>query len=729
MSTDSTSFFLLDDRIQRYIWKEGWTILREVQEKSIPPILDADKDVIIAAQTASGKTEAAFLPALTRLLTCGNPSLIVYISPVKALINDQFDRIGALCEHLKIPVWAWHGDITASTKSKFLKNRTGVLLITPESLEAILCRRGTSVRSIFEYQTYFIIDELHSFIGSERGKQLQSLMHRVELAINKSIPRIGLSATLGDISLGAKFLRSASSENVLIVDISTHDASIRIGVKGFENLAEISNDQIEEPTIHNSIAEHIFKNTYGSNNLVFPNAKSEVERYTFLLNEICRKNNLSEEYWPHHGSLSKEVRFDTELELKRKTRFATAICTNTLELGIDIGAIKSVIQIGSPPSVSSLRQRLGRSGRRPGESSILRCYCTEMELSAKSDIETELRLSLVEAVSMIQLLLENWCEPPIINGLYLSTLVHQVLSIVTQMGGVSMSELYKRLCSLNAPFDNVSKEDFIALVHQLGNNDLLIQDSSGILLLGTQGERRVNHYSFYAVFVTPEEFRLIADGKVLGQIPIQSTLEEGQNIIFAGKTWVVEQIDESSKVIYVTHTVSGKTIRFSSDTLGLHTLVRQRMRKLLESTEIPEFLTDEVAIRFLKEGRKAYLDRHLSERFLIDVGKSYYLFTWKGDSTNQAIQYLLNLNGYKTFADGPGIFVMKTHLIDEILSTLYKMNDANTSITESLLDNVQNLCKEKWDWALPRNLLQKSYMRNNLDFEGAFNWIKEISNN
>jgi len=181
---------MLDERIQQFVWAEGWEDLRDAQELAIPPIIKCDRDVIVAAATAAGKTEAAFLPALTVLMNSNKPGLVVYISPLKALINDQFARLERLCEQLEIPVWPWHGDISASSKKRFLDVREGVLLITPESLEALLCNRGTSISGIFQHLRFFVIDELHAFIGSERGKQLQSLLHRVEKVIHRPVPKI-----------------------------------------------------------------------------------------------------------------------------------------------------------------------------------------------------------------------------------------------------------------------------------------------------------------------------------------------------------------------------------------------------------------------------------------------------------------------------------------------------------------------------------------------------------
>ena len=217
-STDSRSFDLLDERIRRWIWREGWTELRDAQERAVPALIDADRDVIIAAATAAGKTEAAFLPILSNLLRddpCSGS--VLYISPLKALINDQWSRLDNLCDALEIPVTGWHGDVSSGRKQRFVKKPTGVLLITPESLEAMFVTRGASLEATFGALRYVVVDELHAFIGSERGMQLQSLMRRVDRACGRNVPRVGLSATLGDMRLAAEFLRPRAAQDVQII--------------------------------------------------------------------------------------------------------------------------------------------------------------------------------------------------------------------------------------------------------------------------------------------------------------------------------------------------------------------------------------------------------------------------------------------------------------------------------------------------------------------------------
>lgn len=732
MSGDSTSFFLLDERIQRFLWAEGWESLRDAQEAAIPLVVNADRDVIVAAATATGKTEAAFLPALTHLARSEPPGLIVYISPLKALINDQFGRLDRLCEQLEIPVWPWHGDISASTKSRFLSKRHGVLLITPESLEATMSNRGSSVRAIFERTAYFIVDELHAFIGTERGKQLMSLMHRIEQVIGRKAPRIGLSATLGDMGLAAEFLRPGHGHGVTLVQSGSSGGELRILVKGYEEpLVSQRNDaeNASDPATPAQIGLHLFGALRGSNNLIFPNSRREVERYTHILNELCEQQQVPNEFWPHHGSLSREIRSETEAALKQKENPATAICTNTLELGIDIGAVRSVAQIGPPPSVASLRQRLGRSGRRKGEPAILRGYCVEAALGGLPSLADDLRLDTVKMAAMISLLLEGWFEPPLARGVHLSTLVQQMLSYVAQNGGATIGQLYSMFCSREAPFAGLSKDEFIELVKHLGQKELLMQESSGLLLHGRVGEKLVNHYTFYAAFAADEEFRIVCAGKALGTLPVSQMLNIEQRILFAGKTWRVEEIDDQQKTIYVVRSPGGAPPLFSGSSGRTHTAVRRRMRELLEASGELPFL-DEVARRFLAEGRKIYFDRNLASDFVVDQGRELVLLTWLGDAGNEALACILRRRNYTANAAGPGVEVQKGESsTSDVVDALVDAAVDDPPPLDMLLADVSNLQREKWDWALPDALLRKAYGSLHLDIGEALAWVKSIATN
>lgn len=733
-SSSSSSFGLLDERIQRWIWQEGWTALRDAQEQAVPALIEADRDVIIAAATAAGKTEAAFLPILTHLLrTEPDIGSVLYVSPLKALINDQWGRLSQLCKSLDIPVIPWHGDITATRKHKFIKDARGILLITPESLEALFVTRGSSMPGLMAVLKYLVVDELHAFIGTERGKQLQSLMARVELIAGRHLPRVGLSATLGDMKLAAEFLRPQGSGNVQIIDSQSGGHELRVLIKGcLEQPPRVDIDpDLENPELEDlvdgstlAIGEHLYKVLRGSNNLVFPNSRRQVELYADLLRRRCERDNVPNEFWPHHGSLAKDIREEAEAALKEGQRPASAICTTTLELGIDIGTVKSIAQIGPPPSVASLRQRLGRSGRRKGEPAILRCYAVEAELDSKSDISDQLREGLVQSIAMVRLLIAGWFEPPRVGGLHASTLVQQILSIIAERGGATAPELWATLIQRGA-FGNVSRDDFVALLRHLGEKELLIQESSGLLLHGTLGEKLVNHYEFYSAFLSDEEFRIVCDGRALGSLPVSRPLAIDQRIIFAGRRWRVLSVDEQKKLVTVAPDAGGAPPTFDGGSARIHDRVRQEMRQVLASSEEVAFI-DSAAKSLLAEARANFAALGLESRAVVPSGNSVLILTWRGDWINDSLALLLGRQHLQATNEGLAVRVIERDP-GRVLDALEEIGTDEENDPVALLSDVQNLRQEKWDWALPNGLLERTFATSSLDIVGAKTVARELA--
>ncbi|WP_440974859.1 DEAD/DEAH box helicase [Pseudomonas koreensis] len=712
------------------MWSQGWTSLRDAQEWAVPALVDADRDVIIAASTAAGKTEAAFLPILTNLLNNSEPAgAVLYISPLKALINDQWDRLSRLCERLELPVVAWHGDVAASKKQRFLKSPEGILLITPESLEALFVNRGSGLPGAFQNLRYIVVDELHAFIGSERGKQLQSLMQRVEIVVGRTLPRIGLSATLGEMSLARKFLRPVRPDDITVIESKSSGQELQVQVRGYieqpmqqlvvEHPGNASTDGGAEKEDTSgtkvAIAGHLYKVLRGHNNLIFPNRRQEVEWFADRLRSLCENDGVPNEFWPHHGSLSKELRQDAERALKAGDPPASAVCTTTLELGIDIGNIRTVAQIGCPPSVASLRQRLGRSGRRAGEPAMLRAYCRERPLTDKSDLSDQLREGLVQTVAMIRLLISGWFEPPRSEGLHASTLVQQCLSSIAQLGGASAAQLWGSLIA-SGSFASVTKPDFLALLKGMGEKELIVQDSSGLLLPGELGERLINHYEFYTAFTSDEEFRLLRDGKPLGSLPVSKPLTKGQRIIFGGRRWQVQDVDLEAKVIVVTPARGGEPPQFDGLGAQVDDRVRLEMRNVLMETTSCPFL-DKHAQALLEEARSNFRALGLGDAAIIGSASVSHVATWRGDYTNDALALLLRHVGIQ--CENTGLFLEVAFGAEDTLRALRVVGQMDISNVEPILENVENMIREKWDWALPRPLLMKSFASSHLDLQAA----------
>jgi len=434
----SSAFDKLARPVQKWIRQQGWRELRDIQARSIRTIYETNADLIVAASTAGGKTEAAFFPLISQVLDepfDGTGFDLLYIGPLKALITDQAMRLEGICQEAELPVVPWHGDVSQSIKTRALKSPNGILLITPESLEALFIRRGLEIARLFGATRAVVIDELHTVLDSERGIQLRSLLTRLELAIKRPIRRIGLSATLGDMDLAKAYLRPDAASSVQLIEADGGEAELRLQLRGY-----LSGDEDENSSsATDAIAAHLFKHLRGSDNLVFAGARQRVEIYADRLRELCEWEHLPQEFYPHHASLSREHRDFVERRLKDPAKPTTAVCTSTLELGIDIGDVTCVAQIGAPFSVAALRQRLGRSGRREGQPAILRQYAVEAKLTPESSFVDRLRLGLIRSIAMIDLLLEGWCEPPKPQALHLSTLVHQILSVIAQRGRLSPS--------------------------------------------------------------------------------------------------------------------------------------------------------------------------------------------------------------------------------------------------------------------------------------------------
>jgi ATP-dependent Lhr-like helicase len=373
-ASDSTlegAYDKLHPTIRRWIRDQGWDELREIQARTVNAVLDGDRDILIAATTAAGKTEAAFLPILTQVAERKEPGFsVLYVSPLKALINDQFKRLDELCDNMGIPVVKWHGDAPQADKKRALAKPQGIALITPESIEAMFTRRPADAARLLSTAAFIVIDELHSFLQGPRGLHVASLLRRIDAMSKKAARRVGLSATIGDLPQAAAWLRPAVPHSVEILEAKSDSPELRLQIRGYVEPPELDDpDHAEgvsgaEETARrialDDIADHLFATLRGTNNLVFGGSRRTVESAADRLRRRCEAAKVPNEFFPHHGSLSKTLREDLEDRLKDAKLPTTAICTSTLELGVDIGSVKSVAQIGSPRSLSSLKQRLGR---------------------------------------------------------------------------------------------------------------------------------------------------------------------------------------------------------------------------------------------------------------------------------------------------------------------------------------------------------------------------------
>ena len=716
MAISGAAFDRLAPPLQRWLWEQGWSSLREAQVAALPLLLDGEQDVVIAAATASGKTEAAFLPLLTRLWQGGGKGMVLYVAPMKALINDQFERLGLICERLELTVTPWHGDVGESPRKRFFADPRGVVLITPESLESLFFRRGADLGRIFAALEAVIVDELHAFIGGERGRQLQSLLHRLDTAIGRRVRRVGLSATLGDMGLAAEFLRPGAGAAVAVIVSSAEKKRLDLA---FKVVLVPPGTEISVTGAHQTIAVELFARLRDANYLIFPNTTGLVEQYADSLRLLSEAARVPVSFFPHHGRLGKSEREATETELKHGDRPISAICTTTLEMGIDIGAIRGVVQIGAPDTVSSLCQRIGRAGRRAGEAARLWQYCVAEEPRANMGCAAGLHADFIQALAIIRLYLAKWYEPPRSGALHYSTLVQQILALIGERHGISAADAYRTLC-LNGPFENISETDFIELLRALAAQGLIMQDATRLLLHGSLGEKRVNHFTFFAAFQDTQEYRLLYAGKELGTLPLKMSHQVGSVVIFAGRRWRMAEIDHDKRRVELIPATVGDRPRTRGQGSPVHDRVRAEMRAVLASEDEPEWL-DEKARDVLRAARRHYRELGLSECTQIAEGNSVNLFLWRGDAVQDGLVALLRSRGLAAEIHGICVEVGRSS-VQRLTAELQEIAAAPCPAPDQVLNRQAIGNPEKWDWVLPDRLFHASYASSRLDLAGAHAW-------
>ena len=727
----SSAYDSLDPRVRKWVYKQGWSALRPLQESAIPAVLARDRDVLISASTAAGKTEAFFLPACSAIAGITNGFGIVYISPLKALINDQYRRLESLGEALDMPVTPWHGDVPQSIKKKIRTNPSGILLITPESLESLLINSPGWLKQAFSPVAYIVIDEFHAFIGSERGMQLLSLLNRIDHVLGRHanpVPRVALSATLGELDKVPELLRPDKRLSCETVTDNNSSSTLQVQVKGY---LEPVTKKGEEPqrSAEEQVCADIFRLCRGDSHLVFANSRKRTESIAATLSDMCEENVVPNEFFPHHGSLSRELRETLEARLQQGNLPTTAICTMTLELGIDIGKVQSVIQVTPPHSVSSLRQRMGRSGRRDSPS-VLRMLISEQELTATSSIVDHLRLQLVQSMAMIRLMIsKRWFEPADTRQMHYSTLLHQILAITAQWGGVRADQLWTQLCQ-TGPFRNIDVNDFKSLLKYMGAKSLLTQLASGEMVIGAEGEKLTNHYTFYAVFNTPEEFRIVTGNRTLGTVPVDSPLLPDQHIIFGGRRWKVTQIEVEKKVIYVEATKGGQPPQFSGGGMSVHDVVRQEMLAIYKENDYRIAIgskrvdyADATARSLFAEGCNNFKRYNLQNSHFISDGQRSYVLPWMGDKVVNTITALLMRSSFKA-SSFAGVIEIEYASLSSVQHALKEMQLSGLPSASELAANVPEKYLDKYDDYLPESLLTKGYGAKAYDIEGTQIWLQ-----
>ena len=649
--------------IQDYIYSSGWKALRSVQDAAGEAIFCTQDNVLITASTASGKTEAAFFPILT-LIDEDPPSsvAVMYIAPLKALINDQFGRLNELCEQAGIPVTRWHGDVPQSQKRKLMRKPQGILQITPESLESLMINKHMEIPSLFADLRFIVIDEIHSLLRSDRGLQTFCLIERMCALAGCHPRRIGLSATIGSPQAAGLFLASGSGRKTVIPRFDGGKEVWRLSMEHFFNTSPQADEgkddnmvpslSVEKPTDTAPQAAdpgigYIFEHTKGKKCLIFTNSREECEAVCQNLRHYCEVKHEPERFLIHHGNLSASYRESAEEEMKDDDSLMSVCATATLELGIDIGKLERAFQIDAPFTVSGFLQRLGRTGRR-GNPAEMWFVMREDHPEARAMMPDLIPWYLIQGIALVQLYIEErFVEPPRTGRLPYSLLYHQTMSTLAAGGEMSPRSLASRVLCLSS-FRNITQDDYRILLRHLIENDHICRTENGGLILGLTGERIVNNYKFYAVFRENIEYSVHSGSEELGTIV--KPPPAGDKIAIAGRVWLVEEVDHRKKEVYCT-LVKGSIPAYFGDVAGdIHTRILERMYKVLDEEKSYPYLMKHAVCR-LMDARSTFMKAGMKDHPLVHLGGNMWaLFPWLGSYAFLALERFLKLRCGKALA-------------------------------------------------------------------------------
>ena len=753
--------------VQDFVYEHEWESLRAIQVAAADAIFNTDENVLLTSSTASGKTEAAFFPILTELWEDPPASVgCLYVGPLKALINDQFFRLTDLCEEGGINVWHWHGDVAQSHKARLMKKPSGILQITPESLEAMLLHRHAAIPKLFGDLRFVVIDEVHALMRGDRGAQTLCLLERLSRMAGTKPRRVGLSATIGDPEAAARMLSQGSGRGCVVPCVEERGQTWRISMEHFYTYGPQASEQqgarvnadgsieveafVEKvdsaevplllgeggtPSTELAIAEptddapanadpgigYIYEHTRGRKCLVFSNSREECEAVTSTLRSYCEHNGEPDRFLIHHGNLSSSFR-ETAEELMRDEEVALTTCTTaTLELGIDIGRLERAFQIDAPWTVSSFLQRMGRTGRR-GQPPEMWFVMREDPPEPRAMMPETIPWKLLQGIALVQLYLEErWVEPPEQRRLRYSLLYHQTMATLASEGELTPARLASRVLTLS-PFSRVDADDFKVLLHHLLETDHIERTETGGLIVGLAGERVTNNFRFYGVFVESEEYTVRSESQELGTVV--SPPPVGEKLAIAGAVWIVEEIDHKRRLVYVTQ-VKGKVPAYFGECAGdINTRILERMREVLVEQRSYPYLRENAAARLL-HARFVAREAGVLDAPLVNLGgDTWVLFPWLGTYAFIALERVMKLRlpaelGLK------GMDVCRPFYIqfrmkatgDEFLSALSDAVAQEFDPIELVYPGEVPVF-DKYDEYLPPELVRKGFAEGVLDLEG-----------
>lgn len=700
----ASAFARFPPRLQEAIVSRlGWTALRPVQELAAEAILDG-LNAVVLAPTAGGKTEAAMFPVLAGLMSEPAEGVgAIYIAPIKALLNNQEDRLGIYAEMVGLRRFVWHGDSTAGDKRAFLKEPAELLMTTPESLEVMLLSPLVPAARLFAGLRTVIVDEIHAFAGTDRGAHLLSVLERLAALASRDVQRVGLSATVGNPGDILRWLAGTSCREGQVIDPPRPPSRRQIRVGLLPSMQDLA------------VATAAL--AAGRKSLFFCQTRALAETVA----ERLRGRGV--DVFVHHSSVALEERRAAEDRFSRGSH-ACIVCTSTLELGIDVGDLDLVFQANAPGTVSSFLQRMGRTGRRTGQVANTTFLCEQEQ-------------AVLQAVAIVELAHAGWVEPVAVQTRCWPALAHQVLALALQEGAVSAERCWVQLSRV-PDFSGIARAEFDRLIaHMLAAGFLF--EAGGLLSLGERAERqfgRRNFMDLYAVFTSPVLYRVqTLAGRDLGSLDqaFVDRLAAGiSSFLLAGRAWLVDAVLPAERIVRVREAPRGRQPSWGGFVPQfLSRDLCQAMRKIVIGTDVYPYL-DEAALAAVEDWRQDLGD--LLRRTPIGLRQDeavIEVWTFAGGRINATLRLALQSAwNLRVSADNLALRIGSgERATPDLRAALRMMADPawweNAAFRENLLAALPSYRLSKFQDALPPEWARELVAQHVLDVDAAQRFLSE----
>jgi ATP-dependent Lhr-like helicase len=709
----------LHPRLQDFVKDQKWAGLTAIQTAAFDPIFQSES-CIIEAPTSGGKTEAVLFPLLTRISANKQAGFkVLYIAPLKALLNDLALRVIPYAEKCYMEAFKWHGDVSQEDKLQQMIFPSDILLTTPESLEAILLRKA-NWPDVFRNLETIVIDEAHYFALTERGSHLVALLERIVAGIKKNPQRIAVTATIGNPGELLSWLMGKRQGGVRIQVTSVTEKGKDFKIHFFDNGST-------------NLEDHLYWLLSNKKSIVFERSRTKTEETATGINN---RNLVTNTRFPvkvktHHSSVSKRLREEAEGSIKQKTDSSlnAIISTSTLELGIDIGDLDQVVQIEGLNSSGSFLQRVGRTGRRDGRPQFFRGLCTIYE---------ELPL----LVGCVSLGLKHQSENILFPKKAFHIMAHQLICISLQQMGTTADNAWNILSNAYC-FSQVTRAEFDSLIKHMVQEEYLRMVSGNILLTSDKTEQeflRSNWRRLYAIFDTGPMYDVVDGKKIIGTLDSAFAREQELPFVFVlgGQEWNAIRIEHEMQQVVVEKNETGVAPKWFG--LGGNDVpfeLSQEVGRLLMNDEPLAFL-DPPAQREMQRQRNTYSllgwkhNTWILESSTKDI-TVIILWTFCGHKINRLITTLLSTkfkNNITYDYQSVAIEQLKKNPItpQEVRELIIQFNTSNDMELSHIIEsNISPKWFSKFSECLPSNLANKTICEKGYDVSGLVRELKKVS--